>query len=53
MTTIFATDNALDVTREKVELIILVGKIFIFMFISRHSNAEVTVPSRGGMVSFS
>jgi muramidase (phage lysozyme) len=51
MTTIFATDNALDVTREKVERIILVGKIF--MFISRHSNAEVTVPSRGGTVSFS
>jgi hypothetical protein len=44
--TISATDNALDVIREKVERTILDGKIF--MFISRHSNAEATVPSRGG-----
>jgi hypothetical protein len=29
----------------------LVGRIY--MFTSRHSNAEATIPSRGGMVSLS
>ncbi len=50
MTMIFATDNVLDAIREEVEQIILDGRIF--MFTSRHSNAEATIPSRGGMVSF-
>ncbi len=35
MTTIFATDNALDVIREKVERIILVGKIFMLIRMPR------------------
>jgi hypothetical protein len=48
---ITAIDNVQVVIRKKVDLIISAGSTYVRKT-SRHSNAEMTIPSRGGMVVF-
>ncbi len=45
-------DNVQVVIRKKVDLIISAGSIYVSKT-SWHSNAEMTIPSQGGMVVFS
>ncbi len=51
MTTMSTIDNVQVVIGKKVDLIISAGSIYVSKT-NRHSNARMTIPSRGGMVVF-